>query len=78
MAGLAPSNRLAWDCATGNGQAARGLSHYFSRVLATDASREQIERAEGPPNVEFRVAAADSSGLPDHSTDLVTAAQALH
>ena len=50
----------------------------FSRVLATDASPEQIDRSEGPPNVEFRVAAAESSGLPAHSTDLVTVAQALH
>ena len=78
MAGLAPSHRLAWDCATGNGQAARGLSRYFTGVLATDASPEQIERAEAPPNVEFRVAAAESSGLPNHSADLVTVAQALH
>lgn len=30
------------------------------------------------PNVTYRQAAADQSGLADHSVDLVTAAQALH
>jgi SAM-dependent methyltransferase len=70
--------RLAWDCATGNGQAARGLALHFARVLATDASPEQIEKSEGPPNVKFRVGRAESSGLAPQSADLVTAAQALH
>ena len=46
--------------------------------MATDASPAQIARSEGPPNVEFRVAAAESSGLAAHSVDLVTVAQALH
>lgn len=78
MAGLTPSHRLAWDCATGNGQAARGLSRYFDHVVATDASPEQIARAEGPPNLDFRLGPAESSGLADRSVDLVTAAQALH
>lgn len=78
VAGLAPSRRLAWDCATGNGQAARGLAPHFRRVLATDASPEQIHEAHGPPNVEFRVAPAEPSGLASRSADLVTVAQALH
>jgi len=54
------------------------LSRYFSSVLGTDASPEQIDKSDGPPNVEFRVATAESSGLPTHSADLVTVAQALH
>ncbi len=78
VAGLAPSHRLAWDCATGNGQAARGLAGYFEKVVATDASPEQIALAQGPANIEFRVSPAESSGLPDESVDLITAAQALH
>jgi ubiquinone/menaquinone biosynthesis C-methylase UbiE len=69
---------VALDCGTGNGQAARGLSSYFDRVIATDASPEQIARAEPGPGIEYRVAKAESSGLPDKSVDLVTIAQALH
>ncbi|NDP47592.1 MAG: class I SAM-dependent methyltransferase [Sulfuriferula multivorans] len=68
----------AWDCATGSGQAALGLSPYFRQVVATDASAEQIRHAEGHPNIDYRVASAEASGLADHSMDLVTVAQAAH
>lgn len=51
---------------------------YFDRVIATDASPEQLSRAEPGPGIEYRVAKAESSGLPDKSVDLVTVAQALH
>ena len=78
MATLPSSHRLAWDCGTGNGQAARGLVSRFQRVIATDASAEQIAMAEPRSGIEFQVAPSDSSGLPDSSVDLVTAAQALH
>lgn len=71
-------HELAWDCATGNGQAATGLAPHFRRVLATDASGAQLAEAEARPNVEYRVAPAESSGLADGSADLVTVAQALH
>ena len=54
------------------------MSRYFDHVVATDASAEQIAKAEGPPNLEFHVGRAESSGLADRSVDLVTAAQALH
>ena len=69
---------VAWDCATGNGQAARGLSPLFATVIATDASAPQIANAAARPNVDYRVAPADASGLADRSVDLVTVAQALH
>ncbi|MEX2154112.1 MAG: class I SAM-dependent methyltransferase [Gemmatimonadaceae bacterium] len=75
---LVPRRLLAWDCATGNGQAARDLGRYFERVIATDASAEQIAHAANVPNVEYRVAAAEASGLPERSVDLTTVAQALH
>ena len=68
----------AWDCATGSGQAALGLSPYFRQVVATDASAEQIRHAEGHANIDYRVAPAEASGLADHSIDLVTVAQAAH
>lgn len=78
LAERAPGKRLAWDCATGTGQAALGLAEHFARVVATDASAEQVERARPHPRVDFRVAPAERSGLDDHSADLVTVAQALH
>ena len=34
---VVPSRKLAWDCGTGNGQAAAGLASVFGRVIATDA-----------------------------------------
>ena len=78
LAAAAPSRRLAWDCATGTGQAALGLAERFDRVIATDASGEQIGAAVSHPRVEYRVAGAESSGLEAGSVDLVTVAQALH
>ena len=70
--------RLAWDCATGNGQAALALARRFERVVATDASTEQIRAAIDHPGVSYRVATAEDSGLRDNSVDLVSVGQALH
>ncbi len=78
VAGLPRSHRVALDCCTGNGQAARGLSEYFDRVIATDASAQQLSQAAPAANIDYRIAPAESSGLPDSSVDLVTVAQALH
>ena len=78
LAGLAGRRRLAWDCATGNGQAAVALAGFFDHVVATDASRRQIDAAMDAPGVSYRVATAEASGLPDESVDLVTVGQALH
>ncbi|KAF0099095.1 MAG: hypothetical protein FD187_2997 [bacterium] len=78
LARLTPRQDLAWDCATGSGQAARGLAEHYTRVWATDASAAQIDAAAPHAGVEFRVAPAQASGLPDRSADLVTVAQAAH
>jgi SAM-dependent methyltransferase len=78
LASVAPSRRMAWDCGTGNGQAAQDLARWFDRVVATDASVAQIRNAVAVKNVEYRVADAASSGLAARSVDLVTVAQALH
>ena len=73
-----PSATHVWDCGTGSGQAATMLARHFDRVTATDASAAQISRAEGCERVEYRVAPAEASGLPDQSCDLITVAQAAH
>lgn len=78
LASVCPRHDVAWDCATGNGQAAHSLADYFASVLATDASEKQIASAEPHPKVQFRIAAAEESGLDAESVDLITVAQALH
>lgn len=70
---------LAWDCATGNGQAASDLSRYFKKVIATDSSEKQIQNALPLENVEYQVLKAEEKlSLPNASIDLITVAQALH
>lgn len=78
LASFAPARELAWDCATGNGQAAVALAPHFARVIATDASAQQIENAQPNERVEYRVAPAESSGLEADTVDLISVAQALH
>lgn len=78
LAGLAPGRELAWDCGTGNGQAAVPLAAHFARVLATDASAGQLAEAEPHPRVGYAVAPAEACPLPGASADLVLVAQALH
>ena len=78
VASLAPARHLAWDCATGSGQAAVALAEHFQEVVATDLSEGQLAQARPHPRVQYRRAAAEKSGLPDSCADLVTVAQALH
>jgi len=78
FAGLAPGRALAWDCGTGSGQAALGVAEHFDRVVATDASSEQLEHATPHERVEYRLAPVESAPLEDASVDLVTVGQALH
>lgn len=78
LASLAPAHECAWDCATGNGQAAVHLARHFERVIATDASERQLAHAAEAANIEYRVAKAEESGLTDDSIDLVNCAQAAH
>ncbi|MGB9475366.1 MAG: class I SAM-dependent methyltransferase [Candidatus Udaeobacter sp.] len=75
---IAPGHQLAWDCGTGNGQAAMGLAAVFDRVIATDASQRQISKAQPHERVEYRVAPAENSGIHSGTLDLTMVAQALH
>lgn len=78
LAEQTPRRGLAWDCATGNGQAARALAAHFTQVVATDASAEQIANAFSDPRIEYRVAPAEAPELDARSVNLVTVAQAVH
>lgn len=78
IASQCASREAAWDCATGNGQAALDLSSRFRQVYATDVSPEQIASSFPAGNIRYWVASAEDSGLAPHSVDLVAVAQALH
>ncbi len=78
LAGLCQATRCALDVGCGTGQLSVLLANRFSHVIATDASARQTEQAEAHERVEYRVAPAERSGLPEHSVDLITAAQAAH
>ena len=78
LAAVAPGRGLAWDCGTGNGQAALQLAKHFDRVVATDASSEQIARAFAHHRIEYRVERAEKVSLASESVDLVTVALAVH
>jgi ubiquinone/menaquinone biosynthesis C-methylase UbiE len=78
LASLVAAHDLAWDCATGNGQAALGLTPHFRSVVALDASRQQLALAARHGRICYVVALADRTPLPDRSVDLVTVATAFH
>ena len=78
LVSLCNETSLAWDCGTGNGQAAVALTNHFSYVIGTDASESQIYHAMIYPRVEYEVALAHQSPFADNSVDLITVAQALH
>ena len=75
---LAPRHDLALDCATGNGQAAHGLAPFFNRIIATDASAQQIAHAYPHERITYAVASAEHSPAESSSVDLVTIAAAIH
>lgn len=78
LAGLAPSRRLAWDCGTGNGQAALALAERFDHVVATDASEQQIRHAFPHPRIDYRIEPAEATSLETGSVDLITVGTAVH
>jgi ubiquinone/menaquinone biosynthesis C-methylase UbiE len=75
---IAPTRQLAWDCGTGNGQAAAGLATVFDHVIATDASAKQIGNAQSHERVEYRIAPAENSDIKSGTVDLIMVAQAVH
>jgi SAM-dependent methyltransferase len=78
LASLAPSRELAWDCGTGNGQAALALAENFQHVIATDASATQIENAFPHERVEYRVEPSENTTIPARTVDLITVGTAVH
>lgn len=68
----------AWDCATGNGQAATQLAVHFKKVMATDISSKQLELAKQVNNIEYLTCPAEQTPFLENTFDLITIAQAYH
>jgi SAM-dependent methyltransferase len=68
----------AWDCATGNGQAAVSCAKYFSHVEATDISPEQIQHCIVHPKVHYSISPAEHTPFENESLDLTVVATAVH
>lgn len=69
---------LAWDAGTGNGQVALALAELVERVIATDASADQLAHAATHARVEYRNEPAERVSLLSASVDLITAGAAAH
>ncbi len=75
---ITPSKYMAWDCATGNGQAAIGLCRYFRNVIASDVSKNQLDHRFHRNNINYQVFSAEKASIPNNSVDLITVAEAIH
>lgn len=78
LASVSPDHKLAWDVGTGNGQVAVALAKHVDRVVATDASSDQLTHAVRHERVEYRNEPADHGSLSAASVDLITAGAAAH
>jgi len=75
---LTVNKEIAWDCATGNGQAALLLAPYFQKIFATDTSEKQLSQATPHPAVFYSISSAEKTSFDDNEFDLITVAQAYH
>ncbi|MCS5711323.1 methyltransferase domain-containing protein [Candidatus Berkiella aquae] len=78
LADLCGEHQLAWDCATGNGQAALPLAKYFKQVIASDINQQPLNVALQNENIAYYCWPAEQTELQPRSVDLITVAQALH
>ncbi|MQM02483.1 hypothetical protein Taro_035248 [Colocasia esculenta] len=85
IASKTPCHHVAWDVATGSGQAVVSLAGIYETVVATDVSAEQLAHAQPLPNVHYRhtppsipLHELERYVAPPTSVDLVTVAQAIH
>jgi SAM-dependent methyltransferase len=73
----------AVDLGTGTGTVARGLARHGCQVTALDISASMLDgarrlAAEERLSIDWRLAPAENTGLPDGSADLVIAGQCWH
>jgi ubiquinone/menaquinone biosynthesis C-methylase UbiE len=68
----------AWDCGTGNGQAAKVLASKFEKVFATDISDNQMANGYAASNIFYSICPAEQTSFKENQFDLITVAQAAH
>lgn len=78
LSSLVVEHDLAWDCGTGNGQAAVKLANYFKQVIGTDLNQAQLDVAIKKDNIHYYCWPAEKTEIPTASVDIITVAQALH
>ncbi len=78
LAELVTEHQVAWDCGTGNGQAAIYLAKYFKTVIASDINPKPLESAPQSTNIKYICCPAEKTPIKDKSVNLITIAQALH
>jgi ubiquinone/menaquinone biosynthesis C-methylase UbiE len=78
LASVSRGHEKAWDCATGNGQAAIGLAQYFDSVIASDISEKQLANSFKDIKVKYFIASAEDSKIESSTIDLITVATAIH
>jgi SAM-dependent methyltransferase len=78
LGSLVASKECAWDCGTGNGQAAYELAKTFAQVFATDISQAQLDQAPPAPNLTYSCQPAEATNFGPQQFDLVVVAQAIH
>ena len=77
LSSLTVDHAVAWDCGTGNGQAAIGLAAFYEQVIATDPSEQQIRNCLPNDKVKYLVEKAENNSIASGSIDLLTIANAL-
>ncbi|MDP6908660.1 MAG: class I SAM-dependent methyltransferase [Flavobacteriales bacterium] len=69
---------VCWDCATGSGQMASSIADKFERVVATDISQNQLDKAPQLPNVKYIKCRAEETPIENGSVNLIIVGQAVH
>lgn len=78
---LVPTPAAAVDVAAGTGIFSRGLQESGYRVTAVEPNtsmRAELEKASSSAPFTVVAGTAEATGIPAHSTDLITMAQAFH
>ena len=81
--GIGEKNQSIVDLGTGTGSLARGFARRGCRVIGIDPAQEMLAQAReldmnAGVQVDYRVARAENTQLPDASCDIVTAGQCWH
>jgi len=78
LADLCYSQTLALEVGCGTGQLSQLLAERFSKVIATDASQDQIDQALPQIAIDYRCEPAEQISIGRASADLIVDAQAAH